>query len=232
MVPVVVSMISLCVSVLSFFFFRRYIRRQTAATRLLADYRDEVGRLIAEIDAATDRDSLLVEERIKILRKLLEDTDRRIATYVRELQRSRKGEAMYASLGRGIRAALDTRPVAQEQPPVLLAEPVPSQDGASDAAPVPMEETNPAGETSESVAAGDSAASGEAGETVAQENLPPPMALPTALPKALPSTKSKLKAQIAEMSARDIPPQEIASKLDISLAEVDFALNLLNRPAS
>ena len=224
MVPVVVSMISLCVSVLSFFFFRRYIRRQTAATRLLADYRDEVGRLIAEIDAATDRDSLLVEERIKILRKLLEDTDRRIATYVRELQRSRKGEAMYASLGRGIRAALDTRPVAQEQPPVLLAEPVPSQDGASDAAPVPMEETNPAGETSESVAA--------SAETVAQENLPPPMALPTALPKALPSTKSKLKAQIAEMSARDIPPQEIASKLDISLAEVDFALNLLNRPAS
>ncbi|MCL2762539.1 MAG: hypothetical protein FWD36_04945, partial [Treponema sp.] len=106
MIPIVLSTISICLCVISFFFFRWYIARKTAARELLADYRAEVHRLIAEIDAATDRDSLLVEERIKILRKLLEDTDRRIAVYMRELQRSRSGELMYASLGRGIRVAL------------------------------------------------------------------------------------------------------------------------------
>jgi len=216
--PIVFSVISLCVSLLSFFFFRWYIRRKTAATQLLADYRDEVDRLIAEIDAATDRDALLVEERIKILRKLLEDTDRRIATYVRELQRSRKGEAMYASLGRGIRAALDSRPATQEQPSL------PQAESAAPQGTTPVEVAEPEDEVVEStVVAEDLAETGE------QEKAPLPMTLPTSLPTALPSTKSKLKVQIAEMSARDTPPQEIASKLGISLAEVDLALNLLNR---
>ena len=221
MIPVVFSVISLCVSVFCVFFFRWYIKRQTAATRLLADYKDEVDRLIAEIDIATDRDSQLVEDRIKILRKLLEDTDRRIATYIRELQRSRQGEAMYASLGRGIRAALDSRPLVQEQPLLPQAEADLVQEAVSG------EVAEPQGET----AVSEPIAATALEDTGAQEEVPPPMVLPTSLPKALPSKKSKLKAQIAEMAARDIPPQEIASKLGISLAEVDFALNLLNRPA-
>jgi hypothetical protein len=83
-----------------FLYFRGYIKRKTAAEQLLADYRTEVHRLIAEIDAATDRDALLVEERIKNLRKVLEETDRRLSVYVRELERSRSSEAAYLKAGR------------------------------------------------------------------------------------------------------------------------------------
>jgi hypothetical protein len=110
MAPLAISVICLCFCIFSFFFLRRYIARKIDAARLLADYRTEVNRLVAEIDAATDRDSILVEERIKTLRKLIDDTDRRISVYMRELARSRNSEAIYASLGRGIRAALDSKP--------------------------------------------------------------------------------------------------------------------------
>ena len=185
----VLSGLSLGLSVSAFFFFRWYIRRETAATKLLADYRDEVGRLLAEIDAATDRDSRLVEERIKILRKMLEDTDRRIATYVRELQRSRNGEALYTSLGRGIRSALDSRPAPKIAEPVV-AEEAPDKTAGSPDSP--------------------------ATETDVDEI-------------TLPFEKSRIKVKIAEMSADGVPAHEIASKMGISIAEVDLALSLLNR---
>jgi DNA-binding NarL/FixJ family response regulator len=44
-----------------------------------------------------------------------------------------------------------------------------------------------------------------------------------------PAAKPTLKVQIAEMTAQGFSPQKIASKLHLSLAEVDLALNLLNR---
>jgi hypothetical protein len=93
--PVVISVITLCLCISGFFFFRWYIARKIAASSLLADYREEVYRLIAEIDAAADRDSLLVEERIKTLKQLLEDTDQRISVYMREMQRSQNSTALY-----------------------------------------------------------------------------------------------------------------------------------------
>jgi DNA-binding NarL/FixJ family response regulator len=115
----VLSAASLILCGLFFFYFRWYIKRRTAAEELLAEYRAEVYRLIAEIDSATDRDALLVEERIRTLKALLEDTDKRIAVYVRELERSRAGEALYTRLGRGIRSALEPQaasPEAREAP--------------------------------------------------------------------------------------------------------------------
>jgi len=217
--PIVFSVLSLSVSVLSFFFFRWYIRRKTAVTQMLADYREEVGRLIAEIDVATDRDSILVEERIKILRQLLEDTDKRIAVYIREVQRSRDGEAMYTSLGRGIRAALDTRPPPQEQPAVFTGEMAPSHGTAPREAPEPTTENEsaPSNKAPSGKKRGTKAKPSE--EAVEQEKADAS------------SEKSKLKVQVAKMSAQGVPPQEIASKLGISIAEVDLALSLLHRPA-
>jgi len=217
--PLIFSVISLCLCVFGFFFFRRYIERKTAARELLADYRAEVYRLIAEIDAAADRDSLLVEERIKTLKSILEDTDRRISVYMRELQRSKAGEAMYASLGRGIRAALDSRPPQLEssalsespaliEPPALVEPPAPPELSASQNTPIsqelPFPQELPPQETSAS--------------------LPPNTAAAKRKPK-----KTKIKVQIAEMSAQGLSSAEIASQLNLSLAEVELALNLLKR---
>jgi len=224
--PLVVSALSLCVSVLSFFFFRWYVRRKTAAARMLADYRSEVARLIAEIDAATDRDSLLVEERIKALRKLLEDTDKRISLYIREAQRSRDGEAMYASLGRGIRAALDSRQPSQDQPSLFGSESAPQQGEPPRQGPPAHQGAAPAAAQSGMGASGAAAPPQPAGRVSGA-------ALPAEAPgeAAPPSAKPMLKAQVAEMSAAGASVQEIASRLGISIAEVDLALSLLGSPA-
>jgi len=209
-VPLLLSAASLCLCVFGFFFFRRYIERKTAARELLADYRAEVYRLIAEIDAAADRDSLLVEERIKTLKNILEDTDRRISVYMRELQRSKAGEAMYANLGRGIRAALDSR-----SPQLELSFPQESsspQDSPPQEPPV-SKETPTLLEPSASLK-----------PAASRSSVP----LHTAAAKRKPK-KSKIKVQIAEMSAQGLSPAEVASRLNLSMTEVELALNLLKR---
>jgi hypothetical protein len=189
-----------------FFYFRSFIKKRTAAEELLAEYRTEVYRLIAEIDAATDRDALLVEERITSLKKLLEDTDRRISVYVRELDRSRSGEALYTSLGRGIRAALGPGERAARTEPGPAATP-----------PV-----RPATEAPRPTAAAGATASRPMSASAAQGT-----ASPAPGPAVTPAAEKTRKTQIAELAAAGLSAGEIASRLDISLSEVDLALSLL-----
>ena len=177
-----------------FFYFKWYIKRRTAAEELLAEYRAEVYGLIAEIDNAADRDSLLVEDRIKNLKALLDDTDKRISVYLRELDRSRTGEALYASLGRGIRAALNTSPVSAPPPPAqtVSAENIPPAESETDSAGQPVPPV----------------------ESISADENP---------------SKQQIRAQIAGLAAQGLSPGEIASRLDLSLSEIDLALNLLGR---
>lgn len=166
---IIVPAASLAFCVCFFFYFQWYIKRhpalrgRDAADKQLAEYRAEVYRLIAEIDAATDRDTLLVEQRIATLKKLLEDTDKRIAVYTRELNRSRSGEALYSSLSRGIHAALSSRPPAVSQaaaeppaPPPAVADESPPFPAGAGAAPLPADNPKPTikGRVAELVAQG------------------------------------------------------------------------------
>jgi hypothetical protein len=231
---IVISIITLCLCVSGFFFFRWYVGRKTAASELLADYRAETYRLIAEIDAAADRDSLLVEERIKTLKKLLDDTDRRIAVYMKELQRSRAGEQLYTSLGRGIRAALDSQP---GQAALFPEEPAPKEAAPSMKASDVQEEINLlrstatklAGSTQRKAVLRDSAETEPSSKAATPQKTAENNTASEAAGKRKPK-KAKLKIQIAELSAQGLSPAKIASRLKLSLAEVDLALNLLQIP--
>jgi len=225
-IPLVISIISLSLCISGFFFLRWYISQKTDASRLLEEYRDEVYRLISEIDAATDRDSRLVEDRIKNLRTLLDDTDKRISVYTRELQRSRNSEAIYKNLGRGIRAALDSIPAgelpAEAPPPVEPVSPVesaPPVEPSSSAETTSPVEINELPFTDEEKGRGSPQARGAGKQKKRKKaNTPPPAAHPE---------KSGIKMQIAQMAIQGLSPSEIASRLDISSAEVDLALQLL-----
>jgi DNA-binding NarL/FixJ family response regulator len=117
---------------------------------------------------------------------------------------------MYNNLGRGIRAALDSRPPQLDQVDQLDQHP-------KEASPSQKEET-PAQENSSK------------GKTLPKEaRLPREAASPAGKRK---SKKPKLKMQIAELSAQGLSPQQIASRLQLSLAEIDLAFNLLQRPAN
>lgn len=118
-IALIISIFTLAFCFFGFFYVKWYIKRSSSVEQLLAEYRSEVNRLNAQIDATTDRDLRLIEERIKTLKPLLEETDKRVSVYVRELERSRSGEALYTSLGRGIRAALNPPPLPQASPETL-----------------------------------------------------------------------------------------------------------------
>jgi hypothetical protein len=117
-----VSVTSLLLWAAAFLYFRSYLKRRTGADRLLAEFREEVEKLVSEIDAATDRDATLVEERVRSLRALLEDADRRISAYTREIDRRGSEERAYAELGRRARPFRGTD--AENAPPSPAPAPV------------------------------------------------------------------------------------------------------------
>ena len=185
-ISIIISITCAVFCLFIFFYLKWYVKRRTSDTKMLDEYRTEVNRLIVEINAATDRDTQLVEERIKKLKAILDDTDKRISVYIRELEKSRTGEALYTSLGRGIRAALNTQ---AESPP-------------------PPEKT-------------------EAPKlyVVRQDNTPEPVR-ETVQPPSRAHSKRQIRAQIDAMVEQGISPGEIASRLEIGIAEVDLAMNL------
>ena len=102
----------------SFLYLHSYTRRRTDPAVILASYADEAERLVATIDAATDRDARLVEDRIKTLRALLEETDRRLATLSREFERRTREELSRAQLvnGTAILDDVSARPAGMVPP--------------------------------------------------------------------------------------------------------------------
>lgn len=218
-VTYIVSIISVAFCLFFFFYVKWYIKKRTSASELLAEYRTEVYRLIAEIDSVTDRDSRLVEDRIKKLNAILDDTDKRLSVYMRELERSRSGEALYTSLGRGIRAALKTpleaTPAAQSvtapfapSAPTVPSAPAPSAPKLSvvrtHAQQLPLE------------------------PPPAELSLQPAQPEPVRTVQKAPS-KKQIRSEIEMLVNQGVSAGEIASVLDISLSEVDLAINLLSR---
>jgi hypothetical protein len=97
----------------------------------LTEFHEEVSKLIAEIDSATDRDAMLIEDRIKSLKVLLEDVDKRIILYDEEMTKRQSHAQTYAELGRkhlfvgDTKALIEAKPAADEKPAVIHTEVAP-----------------------------------------------------------------------------------------------------------
>lgn len=189
-------LLTAAVLALFFIYFKWYIKRRTSDS-ILSEHRIEASRLILEIDSVTDRDVQLIEDRVKKLKAILEETDKRISVYTRELERSRTGEALYTSLGRGIRAALNTHaetPAQEKKPaePPAAAQPIQS---VQTAAKPPSKPESEAGAQSKT------------------------------------ASRRHIRLQIDELAGQGLAAEEIASRLNISRAEVELAMNLSKRGA-
>ncbi|MDR0324006.1 MAG: hypothetical protein LBI12_06145 [Treponema sp.] len=214
----IVLIVSLAFNFIIFFYFKWYIKRKTSVTGLLPEYRTEVARLIAEIDTTTDRNLLLVEDAIKRLKEIQEDTDRRISVYVKELEKSRTGETLYTNLGRGIRAALKTETQGEQNAnPVQLSLVRPNLESPVQTAP---ESVTAAAPTASTAAPPITPPQQPTEQTAAQ------LAPPTIVSRALPSSRQQIRSSIDTLANEGLAPEEIARRLDISIAEVDLAMNL------
>ncbi|MDR1399917.1 MAG: hypothetical protein LBJ41_08350 [Treponema sp.] len=114
-IAIVLSSASLLSCICFFLYCRHYIKSRTGE-HLLAEYREEVQKLIAELDAATDRDERLVTERITSLKALMEKVDKRLRVLIGEEERRRVHAETYAELGRRRPVSPSTTLIAETPP--------------------------------------------------------------------------------------------------------------------
>ena len=206
MITNIVLVVCISIIVIMFFYFKWYIGRRTSVSGLLPEYRSEVNRLISEIDAATERNLMLVEDSIKKLKEILEDADKRILAYRKELEKSRNlseaskaTEALYTNLRPGIRAALKTEAsvLSPVRPNIGQLEIFPASTGF-EIAP----------------------------DTTPLKNVPADNVQPLTPVKDVPLSRHQIRSSIDLLANEGLSPEEIARRLDISIAEVDLAMNL------
>jgi hypothetical protein len=217
---------SLILSGFTFVFFLNYLKRRTSRERVLAeltaDFQEEAARIEREINAVTDRDVTLVEDRVKTLRALLEDADRRIAVYVREFERRRSEEETFAALDRetdagaaaGARRVADAVSTGDWEGSPGTAKP------AENAVYLPAELFSPAPPLK------DAASGGSAGT------------MPAAAPytknvkrsvRSLPPKPQPFAEKVAELYRAGFSSSLIASRLGAAVTEVELAIAIVER---
>jgi hypothetical protein len=204
------AVVSLVLWAVSFLYFRAYVSRRTSSQRILSEFRDEVEKLVSEIDAATDRDVQLVEDRMKALRALLEETDKRVGTMRREIDRRSSEERAYSELGKR------SRPIPLFSPDEAVPEPrqatAPSVAERQSSSPEPQKAHVP---SESAMAANLFEAQGEAREARfirAQLQV---------APKEPPFAE-----QVAELNRAGFSSEIIAARLGKTVGEVDLAIAL------
>jgi hypothetical protein len=220
----VLSVSTLIACVFFFIYCRAYLRRRTGSERILAEFREEVYKLIAEIDAATDKDALLVEERIKTLRAILEEVDKRISVHLREVDRRQFQEEAYAELGR---KRSMTSPFSAVIQPFPKAYDLFSGSSAKTSTEADSQEPEAA---EKEIPAAASAAVGFTAPTdtppLKREPVGPRIvrAQREITPKPLPFPE-----QVAELSKAGLSASLIAARLGVSLSEVELAIAISER---
>jgi hypothetical protein len=139
---IIFSAASLILWGFSFVFFLGLLRRRTGAERILSELREDADAIKEEISAATDRNVLLVEDRIKSLKTLMEDVDRRAGALTRELDRRSVREIAYAELGKTIAFKYPQGEAAESAPPPSGAA-APVTGGEAEAGPEMAEPSVP-----------------------------------------------------------------------------------------
>lgn len=109
---IALSLTVLLVNFAAMVIFYRFLRSRFSPKRVLGDLRSEVDKLIVDLGREADRDVALLESRVKNLRSLIDEADRRILVADRETARKERE-----------RAALSVQdppsaPIERETPPV------------------------------------------------------------------------------------------------------------------
>jgi hypothetical protein len=209
----VIFAVTLIVWTLGFLYFRNYLRRRTGSKRILEEFQEEVDKLIAEINNATDQGLTLMEDRITSLKSLLEETDRRISVYKRDTETRTMHDRAYAELGK--------------KTVVKTGNPAPSLFDQEEM-PLPQPESIP-----EKVDAVPAEISGFQSTKNAENNAP----LSNEGPRFIRSSirveaKTPFTEQVLHLANAGFANELIAKNLGTSIAEVELVIALAERQKS
>jgi hypothetical protein len=221
MIPLIFSTASLLFCGFFFVYFHRYIRRRTSHENILAECADAVARLEAQIDAVTDRDAQLVEERIKSLKKLLEDVDRRISLLSR-IEDQRKPTALYNSLGDRMRFSGPGTETPLPPDAAAFPDPGPVPAPVLVSAPTASAMVNTVSQDRVSVQT-------DPADTLPAASTPVsgPAKDPSLAPAPEPDEDTRpLVERVAELDRAGFSPELIASRLGVSVSEAELAVTV------
>ncbi|MDR2516101.1 MAG: hypothetical protein LBC88_01820 [Spirochaetaceae bacterium] len=233
------SLTALAVSAFSFLFFLSYLKRRTGRDRILAEFREEIDFMIRELNEVTVRDEVLVEERVKKLRALLEDADRRveiferrIAVFDRETGRRDTETAVLDELSRPA-AAQEDRAAAYARLGKRFTAPVLAETGEAAAVPPGGDGVYLSPDLFRGPAGGAEAAGVPPGNAV-----PTPAPVPQAAPeipvirrgaRQITPKPKPLPVQAVELYRAGLSSSLIASKLGVTVTEVELAIAVAKR---
>ncbi len=80
---------------------RDRVRRAASAESRIAEIRDEVSRLLVELNQATDRNIALMEDKIAVLNEAISTADKKIGLLRRETEKHDVGSQIYSRLAEG-----------------------------------------------------------------------------------------------------------------------------------
>jgi|GEM_PF-6842978 len=80
---------------------RDRVRRAASSDAHIAEIRDEVSRLLVELNRTTDRNIALIEDRIASLNELLSSADKKVGLLRRETEKHDVGTQIYSRLAEG-----------------------------------------------------------------------------------------------------------------------------------
>jgi len=204
----IVSIFCLALCLVMFFYLKWYIRSRVTSD-VLKEHRTEVAKLIGDINSVTDRNVQLIEDSISKLKKLTEEAEKRIEEFKNAIEIKPSGSALYTNLGHGVRSALKTSEEQPPSPPVQSPPPPPPQ----------LQNEHPLNSRQLSLGL-------QNGEFFDTQLKPERKTTQAAHPAHKPPSKKQIRNAIDSLIGEGLSAEEIANRLEISIAQVNFALNL------
>ena len=100
-----------------YFLLKKKIARALSSAAVLREVREEVNRILVELNQTTHRNVTLIEDRIAALSELLARADKKIALVRREEEKKELADRLYTELAARRREAAPVEaPPAQEKP--------------------------------------------------------------------------------------------------------------------
>jgi hypothetical protein len=190
----------------AFLYFKAFVRRRTSPDHILGLLQEDVRELEADIDEKTEQSLQLLEEKIRVLRDICGEAERRIAVFNREFEKREQETQTYAALGK--------KPLVERL--VVQGEKSPREPPSE---PARKRDTKPARPV-------------KAAQPAQVAPQPDPG---TPEPKALNITRSgeplaikprPIGERITELQQAGFSPELIARRLDINIGEVELYFRL------